>query len=587
VQDERSRARRALEDVAVVARDGTRLSARVWLPDETPAPAILEANPYRKDDATRERDAARHPAFAAAGYVSVRLDLRGSGASDGTFRDEYDAQEQADVDDAIAWLAAQPWCDGSVGMIGLSWGGFAALQASARRPPALKAVVAVGASGDRYGGDVKYRGGAVLAAELLPWASTVLAENARPPSGAASDARRREQWLERLDALRSPAEIWLAHQRRDAYWDVGHVERVGCPALLAGGWSDAYRDAAFDLGGETSAVVGPWAHAYPDEAAPAPQVDFTAICIDWWDAVLRRGAPPEPHLVAWLQEGLRPEEQSHARRGAWLAPEATTPESLVLDGGGSVEPDETVGIAAGAVVPWGTPDDWPGDQRVDDARSVTFETTPLDRPLALLGFPRLRVRVRSPLVAARLGHVWPDGSTTLLARGFATDVDGELELRLSAVGYKVPAGHRLRVALSPRYWPWLWPPATQAPLVTDGPLELQLPRLDAAAEQELPTLPPREPSKPSRRSARHGLVRVDRSSGGDEHVDEFEIEADDPLSARVRCTRSLTVGTARVETSSAMEADSREFHVSNRLRATDGGTTVYESERTVSVPRTA
>jgi predicted acyl esterase len=575
------RAVRVLPDEGVVVRDGTRLSARVWLPDRTPAPAVLEATPYRKDDTTRERDDARHPRFARAGYVSVRLDLRGSGASEGVLRDEYDEREQADVDDTIAWLAGQPWCDGRVGMIGLSWGGFAALQAAARRPPALRAIVAVGATGDRYGGDVKYRnGGAVLASELVPWASTVFAETARPPSGG-----RRELWRRRLEELRSPAETWLAHPRRDAYWEVGHVEDVGSPALVASGWSDGYTDAVFDLGGETWGLIGPWAHAYPDEAAPGPPVDFTSICLRWWDAWLRGGTWEAPRLVAWLQDPLRPEDQDGVRRGRWVADAEVSAVELELPGGGRLDPDETVGTAGGAVVPWGAPDDWPRDQRPDDARSLLFETAPLDEPLDLLGFPRVGVAAESPLVAARLCHVWPDGTSTLLARAFAVGAAGELDLRLSALGCRIPAGHRLRVALSGRYWPWIWPPASRDPLVVRGPLRLELPVVARAGAVEPPELPPPESTKPSRRTVDGGRVRVDRSSGEDEHVDELTVEPDDPLSARVRCTRSFTIGDARIETESELTADAHRFRLRNVVRAYDAGVPIFESERIVPIAR--
>ena len=115
-------------------QDGVRLSARIWLPEDAeqdPVPAILEYIPYRKDDATAVRDAGIHPYFAGHGYASVRVDLRGSGDSEGILLDEYLPQEQEDGVEVIRWLAAQEWCSGSVGMIGKSWGGFNGLQIAA------------------------------------------------------------------------------------------------------------------------------------------------------------------------------------------------------------------------------------------------------------------------------------------------------------------------------------------------------------------------------------------------------------------------------------------------------------------------
>ena len=120
--------------------DGARLAARVWLPEDAeddPVPAILESIPYRRRDGTVLGDVLSHPWWAGHGYACVRLDIRGSGDSDGVLMDEYTAQEQADICEAIAWLAEQPWCSGTVGMIGISWGGYACLQVAALRPPAL------------------------------------------------------------------------------------------------------------------------------------------------------------------------------------------------------------------------------------------------------------------------------------------------------------------------------------------------------------------------------------------------------------------------------------------------------------------
>ena len=131
-----------------------------------PVPAILEYLPYRKRTGTYERDALTHPYLAGHGYAAVRVDIRGSGESDGLLSDEYAQQEQDDALEVIAWLAAQPWCSGAVGMMGISWGGFNALQVAARRPPALKAIITVCSTDDRYRDDVHYMGGAPLTGEL-------------------------------------------------------------------------------------------------------------------------------------------------------------------------------------------------------------------------------------------------------------------------------------------------------------------------------------------------------------------------------------------------------------------------------------
>ena len=290
-----------VDDLWIPLPDGGRLSAHLWLPpgaDAAPVPAIVEVSPYRHEDHTRRRDAVRHPYFAEHGYASLRVDIRGSGASSGVLLDEYTEQEQEDVCAALEWVAAQTWCTGSLGMIGLSWGGFAALQAAARRPAALKAVVALCASADRYGADVKYHGGCVLGCELLPWSSTMLAMSVRPPDPDLVGEGWRELWLERLEQAVPFAETWLAHQRRDEYWHTGSPSddyaSVECPVYAVGGWADPYRQAVLDLlaslSGPRKGLIGPWSHRYPEEGTPGPAFDFRAECVRWWDHWLKGDA---------------------------------------------------------------------------------------------------------------------------------------------------------------------------------------------------------------------------------------------------------------------------------------------------------
>jgi hypothetical protein len=180
---------RTIANTWITLADGTRLAARIWLPDDAetdPVPAILEYIPYRKDDGTATRDAIMHPWFAGHGYAAVRVDQRGSGDSGGLLLDEYLPQEQDDALEVLEWLAARPWCTGRVGIIGKSWGGFNGLQIAARRPPALGGVISVCSTDDRYATDVHYMGGRLLASDMLPWASTMLAFNARPPDPACA-----------------------------------------------------------------------------------------------------------------------------------------------------------------------------------------------------------------------------------------------------------------------------------------------------------------------------------------------------------------------------------------------------------------
>ena len=200
--------------------DGTRLAARVWLPSDAeqhPVPAVLEYLPYRLNDGTAVFDHTQMMHFAGNGYAGVRVDIRGTGESEGVCTDEYTPQEQADALEVIAWIAEQPWCTGAVGMMGYSWSGFNCLQTAALRPPALKAIASCLASDDRFADDVHYRGGLVIPMDMVHWSTCMLGWQARPPDPEVVGERWLAMWLQRLEQTPWVAH-WLAHQRRDAYW---------------------------------------------------------------------------------------------------------------------------------------------------------------------------------------------------------------------------------------------------------------------------------------------------------------------------------------------------------------------------------
>ena len=233
--------------------DGTWLAGRVWRPetsDTRPVPAVLEFIPYRQRDLTAVRDSIHHPYLAGHGYAGIRVDLRGSGDSEGILTDEYLEQELCDAEQVLAWLAAQPWCNGRTGMMGISWGGFNTLQVAARRPPSLRAVVTACSTDDRYADDVHYMGGCLLT-DNLSWASTMFAYNSCPPDPAVVGERWREMWHQRLDGSGLWLEEWLRHQRRDAYWRHGSIcedySAITCPVLAVSGWADGYTNSVFRL----------------------------------------------------------------------------------------------------------------------------------------------------------------------------------------------------------------------------------------------------------------------------------------------------------------------------------------------------
>lgn len=492
-------------------RDGTRLSARIWLPASasasSPVPALLEYLPYRKGDWTAVRDAERHPWYAAHGYASVRVDLRGSGDSEGVLLDEYSALELADGAEVIEWLAEQPWCTGRVGMFGISWGGFNSLQIAALRPPALKAIVTVCSTDDRYADDVHYFGGAVLGIDMLGWSATMLATTALPPDPARVPSWR-ALWQERLDALEPFADTWLAHQERDDYWRHGSVcedyAAIEAPVLAVGGWADPYRNTVLRLLSGLSCpvkgIIGPWPHSYPDrDCPPGPRIGFLQETLRWWDRWLRdipTGVESDPALRAWMQDSVPPATSYSVRPGRWVA-EPSWPSPSVSDvayplrslAGGRrpsvvVRAPQHTGIDAGRFFPYGNPADLPPDQRAEDGRSVTFTTGELASAVEVLGFPSVRLRLRAGSdgnVIVRLCDIAPSGESTLvttgclnLARraGMSESVPGltadeTVDIPMSAIAWSFPPGHRIKLSVSDAYWPWVWPRPVAGPLVLE------------------------------------------------------------------------------------------------------------------------
>ena len=496
---------RVIENSWIPMSDGCRLAARIWLPadaDTAPVPAILEYIPYRKRDFTRARDEPMHHYFAGYGYAAVRVDLRGSGDSDGLLLDEYLKQEHDDALEVIRWIAEQPWCSGAVGMMGKSWGGFNSLQVAARRPPELKAIITVCSTDDRYLDDVHYMGGCLLN-ENLTWGSVLMSYNAYPPDPEIVGDRWRAMWRERLDHAFFFPELWLQHQRRDDYWRHGSVcedySAITCPVYAIGGWSDAYSNAIprllARLNVPRKGLIGPWAHLYPHDGVPGPAIGFLQEALRWWDQWLKRkdtGIMSEPVLRVWMQESVRPRPFHKERAGRWVA-EAQWPSPHITLRRYSISPDQlsslpteerqvdfcspqTTGLCAGEWCGFGAPGEAPTDQRIDDGCSLTFDSEEFPERLEILGSPVATLEIAADqsvaFVAVRLNDVAPDGTSARVTYGLLnlTHRDSHehpeplepgkpfsVRVTMNDVAYAFPAGHKLRLALSTGYWPIAWP----------------------------------------------------------------------------------------------------------------------------------
>ena len=524
VVEDLPRAVRELRTVWIVLADGCRLAARLWLPadaESAPVPALLEYLPYRRGDATAVRDSQTHRYLAGHGYACLRVDMRGCGDSDGILHDEYLAQEQDDAVELIAWIESQPWCTGAVGMFGISWGGFNALQVAARRPPALKAIVAVCATDDRYADDTHYMGGCLLNGNF-GWASSMFAFCSRPPDPAVVGERWRAMWRERLENIPLLVETWTRHQHRDAYWRHGSVcedyGAIECPVYAVGGWADAYTNAIprllAGLRVPRKGLIGPWAHAYPHMAKPGPAIGFLQECLRWWDHWLKgldTAVMAEPMLRVWMQDGVPPAPSYDSRPGRWVAEPVWPSPSIQADNfflnpgrldrtQGPQTPltlrsPQSTGLAGGAWCAYGYPGDMPLDQRIDDAFSLTFDSGELDGRLEILGAPVVTLDVAADrpngLLAIRLSDIAPGGAATRVSYGLInlTHRDGHerssalqpglrctVRAQLNDCAHAFDIGHKVRISISSAYWPMVWPsPELVTVTLYSGASRLHLP----------------------------------------------------------------------------------------------------------------
>ena len=308
--------------------DGARVAASLYVPDgDGPWPAVLEALPYRKDDDTAGYQV-EYERLAAAGYVVCRVDLRGTGSSEGIAEDEYPAVERTDLLTVIDWLATQAWSTGAVGMYGTSYSGFNAIQLAMERPPALKAIIPIFATDDRYADDVHYFGGAVKQLDLVDYPTYMIAMNALPPVPSIYGDGWRDEWERRVRGTEPWVLTWLAHQRFDDYWRFGSLrpdyDRIEAATMIVAGWADGYRNNTLrtfeQLRCPTRLVIGPWAHASTDISLPGPNVDLVPEMIRWWDRWLKdedNGIDREPPIVLFAQRSTRPGATRPEMRGAW------------------------------------------------------------------------------------------------------------------------------------------------------------------------------------------------------------------------------------------------------------------------------
>src|ERR1700733_12156725 len=516
-----------IEKTSIPMKDGIRLAVTLYEPADlmrgARCPALLEYLPYRKDDDEAARDFGTHTYFARRGYVSARVDIRGFGASEGTPPDrEYSAQEQRDGEEVIAWLARQPWSNGKVGMLGISWGGFNSIQMALRKPPALKAILAVGATELLFKKDVHYIDGVFHVDEFE---LTMDLDQGRP---GAPDFNLSESVI----GPRMDSEPWslnyMKRQRDGEFWHspLRPLQTLQVPAFLIGGLQDGYRDSILRMLAAVKAPlkawIGPWNHGFPNGSDYGPAVEWRDQAVRWFDYWLKgrdTGVLKDPRVVIYQQHWHPPESQAQDIPGEWRAeawpPAGLSPLTLYLQPEHRLAPQPnaagrellryvpSAGVEAGFW--WG---ELLTDQRPVDAFSLVYDSQALSDDVAILGLPRVTLQVSADAPLAdwfvRLSDVAPDGRVTMVTgagiNGAQRDsmaapedlVPGKvypLSLELHLASWVFPKGHRIRVAVSNALWPMNWPPPyPMRPSVALGG--------DAASLIVRPQVPVRGPAVP-------------------------------------------------------------------------------------------
>ena len=504
--------------------DGVRLSARLWLPERDSGesvPVVLEMIPYRKRDAYRSVDDLWGAVLAEAGIAFARVDVRGTGDSEGVLLDEYSETELEDGEACISWLAGRDWCNGAVGMRGISWGGINTLMVAARQPPDLKAIMPMAAADNRFTDDAHYIGGRI-GKPNLDWGVQFKTVLAGPPDPEVVGDAWADMWQARLAATPAVVTEWLRHPQFDSYWQRGSVcldpAAIRCPVYLVAGWQDTYVNFVAtllrDLSGPVQALIGSWGHTYPHLARPQ-SVEWAEEEIGFWqtwlsgnavdsgdkpaaDKLLKVHLPeqtarqchPSPIPGAWKTLRQLPETAARFRlaEGSLTAeesPEASRSAAITRQQAIHWQESEPVGFCTAEWL-----DRLPGEQSRDDERSLRFDSQPLRDPLRLLGRASLTLgesRLAGTVLSARLCDVDAAGNSWLVSYGFLTPGDsGTVLFRLA--GHLFQPGHRLRLSISGGLWPMTWPGLDRLDLTLDtASCSLTLPVLaDSEGESSMP-----------------------------------------------------------------------------------------------------
>lgn len=516
-----------IDTIMIPLGNGVSLSGRIWLPkgsDLKPVPTIVDYHPYRSYDFSAIKDNRTYSQIASRNYACIKLDARGTGNSSGLHTDQFAECYWSDLSLALEWIEAQPWCNGRIGMTGLSWPAHAGIMAASRHLKQVHAIAPISGAIDRYLN--RYQGGCMMLYTVW-WGALLAGMQARPPIPWIKGDGWRAEWLERLGHFRNFFELWGAHPTFGSYWQAGSalpgLSKANVPILSIAGWADtgyAHSSVAIleNASAPSRSIIGPWGHRWPQDAMPGPALDGVDLVTRWFDGYLKGESDAIkdwPRMIAWMNQSAPPQPDATMRHGNWVSENCWPPldvseDVLYLTTSGlrqdstsaaekSIRSPLSVGTQAGDWMPYfagGPAPNLPGDQAEDDAKSLVFDTLPLTEELELLGTPvaNLHVSADAPdaQIVVRLNDVAPDGTSVRMTFGFLNlahregDIEPlpvvahsqyKIQLKLFPLGYRLAKGHRIRLAISTSYWPIIWPSRDRARLTVHlGDATLCLPR---------------------------------------------------------------------------------------------------------------
>ncbi|HEY5362577.1 MAG TPA: CocE/NonD family hydrolase [Aestuariivirga sp.] len=614
----------AISHLWIKLGDGIRLSAKLWLPKAKPVPALIEFSSHRKSDVSAARDANLCGALATAGYAVIGIDQRGTGDSEGNYSGGFDRQDETDALQALSFIAEQNWCDGKLGLYGFSAGGTAALQIARRQPIGLGAIIAVAATDDPYEDDGAYQGG-LPTAELLAAATRQLAKSALPQDQKLAGKAWKKNWDTRLKQLPFMATQWLKHPQRDDEWKaISAAEDIGlitAPVLLVAGWQDAVAGASLrmmqSLRSPCKAIIGPWAHEYPQEAE-ANAVDFSVEMLRWFDLHLKgqaTGVMQEPAFRYFMQD---PQQIASAITGRWVSdmmwgPGAFATQSLFLSASGlaiSKGDEQALSFSSPLTSGFGIASGLADGAARDDSASLTFDSAALAAELDIAGAPILTLDLSADAEVAqvhvRLSCIWPTGEisqlsqramnlTQRVSRGSPTALEParrtRVEVKLADMATRVPKGCKLRISISTSAFPHAWPAPNKVALtIYAGASTIALPIRSDRGMEKLVSFAPLAANSPAPKPKRvfsldpvSGAAKLSYATGADKHI--FSVKPDDVASAAQQVESTYVVGKVKTVVQSKLSATPKHWLLSSKLEAFDGKKRVYTKEFKEKIPR--